>query len=450
MPPGPARALSGGFFRLGVMIGRTLFLAFGLAVAVSPDPAQSQVAARGDEIGGPGATETADGIGRFVFAGVAIDSFHVEAPWKTLANAVNDLTGVRNVLEERYGFESRDEWVLANTVATKDAILELLDELSDPDTGLRPDDALVFFYAGHGTERVDTAGTGEVRRRGFLVPHDVTKPLADAPRQYLEIADLVEALGYLRARHVLLILDSCQSGLALTAGDGLKDERSLDEMSQLVEDLARNPSRLVVTSAKSDQSAFDGGPVEGHSLFTGYLMEGLLRASEGGIEGTLDTERGRLVTSELFDYVQQQVATAAPSTQTPTFGAFLARGDEPRGQLVLNFGVDEFDDAYAEALAHLNTDIDETREFREAMDRALAAEDEETEAPRAWYLRYLEAMIEGDEDLAEEVTALRRLQGFADADMPLPDDWDAPRVARQLRSAEKLCAREACAAGAAP
>ncbi len=73
--------------------------------------------------------------------------------------------------------------MLTNTAATKDAILELLDNLSDPDTGIRPDDALVFFYAGHVTERVDTAGTGDVHRRGFLVPNDVTKPLADAPRQ---------------------------------------------------------------------------------------------------------------------------------------------------------------------------------------------------------------------------------------------------------------------------
>ena len=430
------------------MMRRTLLLAAALAGVADPRAALSQVATRSDEIGGPVATAEADGIRRYVFAGVAIDSFHAEAPWKTLANAVNDLAGVRDVLQERYGFESRDEWVLTNTAATKAAILELLDDLADPATGIQPDDALVFFYAGHGTERVDTAGTGDVRRRGFLVPNDVKQSLADAPRQYLEIADLVEALGYLRARHVLLILDSCQSGLALTAGDGLKDDASLSEMSQLVEDMARNPSRLVVTSAKSDQAAFDGGPVAGHSLFTGYLVDGLLRASEGGVQDSLDTERGRLVTSELFDYVQQQVVNAADSAQTPTFGAFLARGDAPRGQLVLTFDVDQFDDAYAEAIAHLNADMDETAEFREAMATALAAEDEEEEGPRAWYLRYLDATIEGEEDLAEEVTALRRLQGFADADMPLPDDLEAPLVARMLRNAEKLCAREACAAGA--
>ena len=231
----------------------------------------------------------------------------------------------------------------------------------------------------------------------------------------------MEALSYLRARHVLLILDSCQSGLALTAGDGLKDDASLNEMSQLVEDMARNPSRLVVTSAQSDQSAYDGGPVEGHSLFTGYLVEGLRRASEGGIRDTLNTERGGLVTSELFDYVQQRV---------------------------LAFDVDEFDDAYAEAVSFLNADTDQTREFREAMERALAAEDEAEDAPRAWYLRFLEATIEGDEDLAEEVTALRRLQEFAEGNVPLPDDLAAPLVARMLRSAVKLCAREACAAGA--
>ena len=421
------------------MTRRSILLFFVLAATAVPGTAQTGT--RSNEIGGaPGAP--ADGVGRYVFAGVAIDSFQT-AHWKTLSNALNDLEGVREVLQDRYGFESPDEWVLTNSAANKDAIEELLDNLGDAQTGLRPDDALVFFYAGHGTERVDTTVTGGVVRRGFLVPHDVTKPLTEAQRQYLEISEVVEALSLLRANHVLLILDSCQSGLALTADDGLKEDAHDYEMSQLIEDMARNPSRLVVTSAQSNQLAADGGPFEGHSLFTGYLVDGLLRAAEGGVPDTLETERGRLVTSELFEYVQQRVGRAPGSSQTPTFGAFLARGEAPRGQLVFAFDVNPFDDAYVEAMESLQGRDYEG--FADAAERALDGEEDE-DGPRAQYLRYRMASVPGSRDIAAQVTALRRLKGYADDAVAIP--LGALELDDLLVMAEDLCSnpKNACPA----
>ena len=80
---------------------RILLLAAALDVVPAPRAALAQVATRSDEIGGPVVAAEADGIGRYVFVGVGIDSLHVEAPWKSLANAVNDLEGVREVLQER-------------------------------------------------------------------------------------------------------------------------------------------------------------------------------------------------------------------------------------------------------------------------------------------------------------------------------------------------------------
>jgi uncharacterized caspase-like protein len=409
-----------------------------LGVATAPGrPLLAQSATRSDEIGAE-PQASADGIARYVFAGVAVDSFQT-AQWKTLSNAVNDLQGVREVLQEHYGFESPDRWVLTNSSATKDAIEELLDGLADGTDGVRPDDALVFFYAGHGTERVDSTVTGAVVRQGYLVPHDVTKPLSEARRQYLEISEIIKALSLLRAHHVLLILDSCQSGLALTADDGLKDAARDYEMTQLIEDMARNPSRLVVTSAQSDQLAADGGPFEGHSLFTGYLMDGLLRAADGGVPDSLKTERGRLVTSDLFTYVQERVARERGSRQTPTLGAFLARGEAPRGQLVFAFDVDPFDDAYVEAMDALQGRDYEG--FTEAAGRALKEADEaesDENEPRAQYLRYRMASLPGAPDMGAQVAALRRLKAFADDHVAIP--VDALVLEDLLGMAEERCA----------
>jgi hypothetical protein len=415
----------------------TSLLVSAAAALPLPDTAFAQ-GFRSERIGGPPAAAETGAIQRYVFAGVAIDTFRIPDTWPTLANAVNDLEGVRSMLVERYGFVSPDRWILRDTAATRDAIGELLDDLAnpDPDTGIREGDALVFFFAGHGTENLG---------RGFLVPHDVTKSIAQGQSQYLGIGQLVERLGDLPARHVLLILDSCKSGLALTTNDGLKDQISANEMLQVIDDMARNKSRIVVTSAASNQSAADaGGPAPNHSLFTGYLLEGLRRAAEGEVPDSLETEGGRLVATELFEYVQDRVATvsaAVASPQTPTFGTFLARGENPRGQLVLAFEADPFADAYARAV-ELH-DVEDYDGFRTYYRQALAVEGE-GDGPRADYLRYLAANTE-EHDLAAEVGALRRLVAYPAAERSdLPLRGSMLRIA--LDRAESLCASTACPA----
>jgi hypothetical protein len=141
--------------------------------------------------------------------------------------------------------------------------------------------------------------------------------------------------------------------------------------------------------------------------------------------------------------------------QNPTVGAFMTRGDTraggTRGQMVLAFEVDAFDDAYAEAIRHSDADQTLNVELRAAVSRALDEEDEESEAPRAWYLRYLVATLPGEEDPTETVLALRRLVQFAQQGIALPPE--APRRAdltRFLASAEKECrGNQACVAATA-
>lgn len=415
----------------------SVVLASALAAVAAPQAGSAQ-GFRSERIGGPPVAAGEEAIQRYVFAGVAIDTFRIADTWPTLANAVNDLEGVRSMLVERYGFASPDRWILTDTAATQDAIGQLLDDLAnpDPEIGIREGDALVFFFAGHGTENLG---------RGFLVPHDVTKAVAQGQSQYLGIGQLVERLGDLPAQHVLLILDSCKSGLALTTNDGLKDQISANEMLQVIDDMARNKSRIVVTSASSNQSAADGGgPTPDHSLFTGYLLEGLRRAAEGEVSDSLETEGGRLVTTELFEYVQGRVATvsaAVATPQTPTFGTFLARGENPRGQLVLAFDADPFADAYARAV-ELH-DVEDYDGFRTFYQQALAAEGDD-DGPRAHYLRYLAANTE-EHDLAAEVGALRRLVAYPAAERSdLPLRGSMLRIA--LDRAESQCASAGCPA----
>ena len=95
------------------------------------------------------------------------------------------------------------------------------------------------------------------------------------------------------------MLDSCYSGFALArAVDSFRGEFRYQR------DLSLRVSRKVISSARRNQLASDKGPLSGHSLFTGALIDGLESGS-----ADLDGD-GVLTSSELGLYLQQQVGRA--------------------------------------------------------------------------------------------------------------------------------------------
>ena len=373
------------------MIGRSLRTTIlALAAFWTPLPAWAQAATRSNEIGRPAEKDEEVTIGRYVFAGIGIDDYETVDLWKTLDNAVNDVDRMRETLREGFDFETPDEWILRNEQATSNAIRQLIDDLG---RNLQPDDNLVFFYAGHGAER-PTIFDGEiVSRTGYIVPAGVKAPVEDAPSQYLEIDRLLADLAGLPPRHVLVIFDSCYSGLAL---DG--DFKTRGGGTQQASDLLSRRSRRVLTSAQADQLAADGGAeFPGNSLFTGWLTEGLRRAADGLDDGRPSPDAdddGMITVTELFAFVSGRVGTASESRQTPDFGAFKF---DNRGELVLTLETDPFEDAYrtaVEAFEEGKFDV-----FFTSTEEALRIEGS---GPRSSYLRYLAARI--DDDLAAALT----------------------------------------------
>src|SRR4029079_12063923 len=79
------------------------------------------------------------------------------------------------------------------------------------------------------------------------------------------------------AKHILVILDACHSGLALGPVIQWRSRGMEHARREPLEQLRARRSRRIITSALDDQLAMDGGPVPGHSLFTGCLIEGLTR-----------------------------------------------------------------------------------------------------------------------------------------------------------------------------
>ncbi len=409
------------------MIRRIALSLLALATLAAPPAGIAQVATRSDEVGRP-PDKDAFTVGRYVFAGIGIDVYHTPEVWKQLDNAVNDVMRVRETLQEEYSFESPDEWLLTNDQATGPAIRQLVDDLR---RNLQPDDNLIFFYAGHGAEIADVVGGEEVGRTGYIVPVEAKVPVDQAPSQYLEIEDLLESLARLPSRHVLVILDSCYSGMALEG-----NFKTRGETTQQATDLMRRVSRRVLTSAQSDQLAADGGAdFPDNSLFTGWLIEGLRRGAQGGTSDapSPDTdEDGMITVTELYAFVRGRVGSASDSRQTPDFGAFEL---DQRGELVLTLEVDVFSELFN--AANEAFEAGKLEDFSTAAEEALA---EGAEGPRPSYLRYLTGLI--DDELGAILGALRELSEFAEAGEPVP--LSAGQLMIELRRAERQCEKSGC------
>jgi uncharacterized caspase-like protein len=255
--------------------------------------------------------------GRSVIAAIGVDRY---AAWPRLTNAVSDARGALELFG-KLGFEPLAPPLL-DEEASGDAIRKLVAD--DLRVALEPADSLVLFFAGHGYTRTSELAGGKAIKTGYIIGADGVPP-GGSISQWVRLDTWLSDVARLPAHHILVILDACRSGIAL---DALVKHRDVVEPAPeggVLDQLRARRSRRVITSALDDQRALDSGPVPGHSLFTGYLIEGLTRGIGGG-------ERRFTTGSELGLYLQRQVSGYPSSEQTPDFGALEL---DDRGELVL-------------------------------------------------------------------------------------------------------------------
>lgn len=256
--------------------------------------------------------------GRNVIAVIGIDRYR---GWPALHNAVADASGTRRLFQQ-LGFEELTPPLLDDQ-ATGQAIHALV---TDDLMALGADDRLVLFYAGHGSTRVRQLANRQIKT-GYLIPCDASSA-RDKVASWIDLDGWLRKVSLLPARHILVILDACHSGIALEPVIRWRDTGSWKDAPLAT--LAARQSRRVITSALDDQVACDSGPVHGHSLFTGCLIEGLTH-------GLVRDARHFTTGSELGLYVQQRVQTYPGSRQTPDFGTF---DFDDRGELPIPLAIE--------------------------------------------------------------------------------------------------------------
>jgi hypothetical protein len=127
--------------------------------------------------------------------------------WPNLAGAVNDVGALEEMLGLLYGFDKRDIKTLTNQEATRSAILDAVENHLLKHAG--KGDVLLFYYAGHGSQVLNSLSNEPDRLDESIVPADSRLGVRDIRDKELRpffngILD--------RGARLTVILDNCHSG----------------------------------------------------------------------------------------------------------------------------------------------------------------------------------------------------------------------------------------------
>ena len=206
--------------------------------------------------------------------------------------AVKDAEAVADLLEDRYGF------VVERLMdARRYDIIKAFDQLR---ATLTNDDNLLIYYAGHGS--LDT-GSDE----GFWLPVDAEREVS---ANWVSNNDITGKLRAMRAKHVLVVADSCYSG-KLTR-NVTAELRTGEKHAEWLRRMAARRSRTALTSGGLEPVLDAGGG--DHSVFA----KAFLRA--------LETNKEVLDGQTLFDAVKYPMSVNAD--QTPQYDNIRKAGHD--------------------------------------------------------------------------------------------------------------------------
>jgi len=185
----------------------------------------------------------------------------------------------------------------ADHKATRLNILKGVDWLSQAG----PDDTILLYFSGHGA--IDDQGSrflvsedSQLSSLAFTaVPVDTIKGILDDPKRT-------------KARRIVIVFDSCHSGVRR----GAKDVGG-SESGQVIDSLMNQSEGLVtLSSCDADEQSFED-PDLGHGIFTYNLVQGLMGAADINSDGLISV-------GELQVYTRKTVGTWAQDhhvRQTP-------------------------------------------------------------------------------------------------------------------------------------
>ena len=272
------------------------YLLSGLLVCLIPLAALGQT--RGFQV--ESKTESAPALGGVNRALLIGNNDYQSKRWPPLKTAVKDVDELGKVLQDRYGFAEKNMVLLKN--ATRRDMLLGFNKIK-AQSG--PEDRVLIYYGGHGEYDKD--------QRGWWIPVDAKDNI-----DYISNADILGRVAAIKAKHKLLISDSCFSGTLLTRS--ARDTSRKASTPAFVKSMSSRASVQGFTSGGTEPVS-DGGPKwDGHSIFAFHLIAQL----------NANTQR-YLAAGQLAGEVTKWVANNSASIfgsdqmQTPIFSAITGQ-----------------------------------------------------------------------------------------------------------------------------
>jgi len=208
-----------------------------------------------------------------------------------LLTPVNDATAFAKLLQKPYGFKVQK---LLN--ATRDDIFAAFIEYRK----LPENSNLLIFYAGHGYHDHTTD-------EAYWLPVDAQK---GNPDHWISANDITTNIRAIPSKHVLVISDSCYSGVLTREADvGIKPLQTGPYLRKMLSSKSRN-----LMSSGGDEPVIDSGD-EGHSVFANAVLKYLK-----------EMEDQQFTAADLFPRIRRGVA--GRTTQVPQYSYIRNSGDQ--------------------------------------------------------------------------------------------------------------------------
>ncbi|HEY5883975.1 MAG TPA: caspase family protein [Pyrinomonadaceae bacterium] len=178
-----------------------------------------------------------------------------------------------------------------------------------------PEDAVVVYYAGHGTAQ---------NQRFYLIPHDLgyagkrtelDEPgLASMLSHSISDLELEQEFERIDAGLTLMVIDACNSGQALETEEKRRGPMNSKGLAQL----AYEKGMYILTAAQSYQAALEAAQL-GHGYLTYVLLEEGLKS----VAADTQPKDGQVVLREWLDFATERVPQMQETKMRTTRGVGL-------------------------------------------------------------------------------------------------------------------------------
>ena len=174
--------------------------------------------------------------------------------WASLTSPKNDINGVYEVLKNNYDFEK----IIKVNDANRSDIFNAFQKLNKLTTD---EDYILIYYSGHGMR---------TEKQAYWIPVEAEREWGDG--SWINTADIHVAISKVKAKHILLLSDSCYVGNAFKGNnDEIENTQNKNVDKKFIENILMERARWFISSGGNSQVMDE--VVEGHSLFAYKLID---------------------------------------------------------------------------------------------------------------------------------------------------------------------------------